>query len=318
MGIGNELITQLAILQVAVPLGVILVNALIPVASLSGALFRTTAILGLLVYTALAGIWLFPPWWTPFVFALLQLLITTLQVRRLGARSRGGSVWRIAELCVSLAGAAGVAMHILPAVQGRIPPEVAIDLAMPLGPGRYLVVSGGAAAQINSHFFTLNLPRAAAYRGQSHAMDIIGINAAGLRTSGISPANPALYEIYGADVLAPCTGAVLVAIDYVPDNPVPEVNRDAMTGNSVVLDCVGLAVVLAHFIPDSLTVAEGETVKVGQKIAEVGNSGNSGEPHLHVHVQEIAPRAQPISGEPLWFTIDGRFLVRNSQFTIRP
>ncbi|RFP87597.1 M23 family peptidase [Rhodobacteraceae bacterium 63075] len=311
---GNELINQLFIWQVVLPLGVILINALVPVATGAGALLRTTIILGLLAYTALSGIWLFPPWWTPFVFVVFQLLITWRQVRHVKARGRVGSVWQISETSLSLAGIAGVAFLTLPALQGRTPPDVVIDLAMPLGPGRYLVISGGATPQINSHFFTLDLPRAAPFRGQSHGIDVIGIDAFGFRTSGISPADPTLYKIYEADVLAPCNGTVIAVTDGVPDNVVPDMNRDAMTGNSVVLECDGLAVVLAHFIPGSLSVTEGETVEIGQGIANVGNSGNSGEPHLHVHVQEIASRDQPISGEPLWFTIEGRFLVRNTRF----
>lgn len=311
---GNELINQLAILQVVFPLGVIFVSAMIRVATLAGALLRMTAILGLLFYTALAGMWLFPPWWTPIVLGALQLLITFWQVRRLRARGPARPVWKVAEAGVSLAGIAGIATLMLPAVQGRTPPDVATDLSMPVGPGRYLVISGGAAPQINSHFFTLDRPGAAVFRGQSYAVDIIGITAAGLRTTGISPADPSLYEIYGADVLAPCNGTVVQTIDGIPDNPVPQMNRDVLTGNSVVLDCEGLAVVLAHFIPQSLTVAEGDSVEIGQKLAEVGNSGNSGEPHLHVHVQEIAPRDRPISGEPLWFTIEGSFFVRNDRF----
>lgn len=137
------------------------------------------------------------------------------------------------------------------------------------------------------HFFTLDRPGAAVFRVQSYAVDIIGITAAGLRMTGISPADPSLYEIYGADVLAPCNGTVVQTIDGIPDNPVPQMNRDVLTGNSV---------------------------EIGQKIAEVGNLGNFGEPHLHVHVQEIAPRDRPKSGEPLWFTIEGSFFVRNDRF----
>jgi hypothetical protein len=271
-----------------------------------------------LLYSALAGLWLFPPWWTPFALALLQLLAAWWQTHRLKARGDAGSIWKITEAGVALAGLAGAVLLVLPAVQGRTPPQVAIDLDMPLGPGRYLVVSGRAAPQINSHVFTLDLPRASALRGQSYALDIIGITAVGLRASGISPSDPALYEIYGADVVAPCDGTVRVAIDGIPDNQVPIMNRDAMTGNAVILECDGLAVVLAHFIPGSLAVSEGDTVQAGAKIAEVGNSGNSGEPHLHVHVQEIVEGNAPLSGDPLWFTINGNFPVRNTRFVVPP
>jgi hypothetical protein len=314
----NDLINQLAILQLLVPLAVMSLNAVIPVVGNLGTLLRTAAILGLLLYTAIAGMWLFPPWWTPFVLAALQIVIAGWQLHRVSTKKPVRPVWFIGEVAVGAVAVVGIVLLTLPAVKGRTPQEVAIDLDMPLGPGRYLVISGGAAPQINSHFFTFDLPRAADLRGQSYALDIIGINAAGLRTSGISPSDPSLYAIYGADVLAPCAGTVLVTVDGVPDNPVPIMNRASMAGNSVVLACDGLAVVLAHFIPDSLTVAEGDDVEVGQKIAKVGNSGNSGEPHLHVHVQTIGPDDAPLSGEPLWPTVEGDFLVRNSRFVVMP
>ena len=314
----NDLINQLALLQVIMPIGVMVLNAVIPVADKLGVLLRTASILGLLFYTALAGVWLFPPWWTPIILSCAQIVIAGWQIRRVSMKKPARSVWLFGEVAAALIASIGVGLVILPTIKGRTPPEVAIDLDMPLGPGRYLVISGGAAPQINAHFFTLNRPSASEFRGQSYALDIIGINAAGLRTSGISPTDPSLYAIYGADVLAPCAGTVLVAVDGVPDNPVPIMNRASMAGNSVVLACDGLAVVLAHFSPDSLTVAEGDDVEVGQRIAKVGNSGNSGEPHLHVHVQTIASDDAPLSGEPLWLTVEGNFLVRNSRFVVRP
>jgi murein DD-endopeptidase MepM/ murein hydrolase activator NlpD len=43
----------------------------------------------------------------------------------------------------------------------------------------------------------------------------------------------------------------------------------------------------------------------------VGNSGNTDEPHLHIHVQRPGPPSAPLSGEPRSVTFDGRFLVRN-------
>ncbi len=109
---------------------------------------------------------------------------------------------------------------------------------------------------------------------------------------------------------------MLATVDGVPDNEVPEMNRESMTGNSVILDCDGLAVVLAHFIHGSINVSEGDLVATGEQIALVGNSGNSGEPHLHVHVQTIVSPEAPIAGEPLWFTINGDFLIRNSWFVV--
>lgn len=313
----TDLIFQLILLQVAVPLIVIALNAIVPAASLTGLILRTVAILMLLQYSAMAGIWLFPPWWTPYVLMGLHMLLSVWLWRQLRRRSPAKILWMITETGVSLIAVVGAIFLALPAYQVRGAPDVVIDLAMPLGPGRYLVISGGATPAINAHFYTLDRASTVGFRGQSYAVDIIGINQFGLRAPGISPTDPAKYAIYGRDVVAPCAGTVLATIDGVPDNEVPEMNCDDMTGNSVILECDGLAVVLAHFIPGSLNVSEGDQITTGQQIALVGNSGNSGEPHLHVHVQTIASSETPISGEPLWFTLNSDLPFRNSRFVVK-
>lgn len=82
---------------------------------------------------------------------------------------------------------------------------------------------------------------------------------------------------------------MLATVDGVPDNEVAELKRDSMTGNSVIVDCDSLAVILAHFIPGSINVSEGDLVATGQKIALIGNSCSSGKLQPHVHIQTITP-----------------------------
>jgi murein DD-endopeptidase MepM/ murein hydrolase activator NlpD len=43
---------------------------------------------------------------------------------------------------------------------------------------------------------------------------------------------------------------------------------------------------LAHLQRHSALVMAGDTVRDGQALARVGNSGNSDEPHLHIQVQD--------------------------------
>ncbi len=310
-----DLLVRLALWQVGVPLVLMAVHALVPSASRTGLILRIAAILLVLCYTALAGLWLFPPWWTPYLLIALHLL-TSLRLWRRYRDPGAGRPRRFAEVGVAAALLTAAGLMILPVHRGRTSPDVAIDLAQPLGPGRYLVISGGADKAINAHFETLDGEGASDFRGQSHAVDIIGIDALGLRAAGISPSNPSAYLIYGREVRAPCAGRVTSAVDGIADNAVPAMNRDSMTGNSLILDCAGRAVVMAHFAPGSLAVRGGDRVETGQRVARVGNSGNSGEPHLHVHVQTLAGPDAPISGEPLWFTIDGELPVRNSRFTV--
>ena len=57
----------------------------------------------------------------------------------------------------------------------------------------------------------------------------------GLRARGVQPAAPRAYFTHGARVLAPCAGRVVIAVDGLPAMPVPELDRDHMAGNHVVL-----------------------------------------------------------------------------------
>jgi murein DD-endopeptidase MepM/ murein hydrolase activator NlpD len=104
--------------------------------------------------------------------------------------------------------------------------------------------------------------------------------------------------------------------DGVADMPVPQMDRANMTGNSIMLACDGSFVLLAHLAPGSISVQQDQTVGVGQQIGQVGNSGNTGEPHLHIHVQSMLATVDPISADPVWFTVNGQFLVRNARFEV--
>jgi murein DD-endopeptidase MepM/ murein hydrolase activator NlpD len=72
---------------------------------------------------------------------------------------------------------------------------------------------------------------------------------------------------------------------------------------------------MAHLQSGSVAVAEGDNIQSGDRIGAVGNSGNTAEPHLHIHAQRAGTADAPLSGEPLPIRIDGRFLVRNDRLT---
>lgn len=132
-------------------------------------------------------------------------------------------------------------------------------------------------------------PRFRAYRGSSYGVDIVKIDRFGLRAKGIVPSDLADYQIYGQPVLAPCAGKILQAIDGLPDMQIPQIDSVNRSGNHVLLRCGDVDFLLAHFRPQSLSVRSGMDVRVGDRLAEVGNSGTSDEPHLHIHAQ--SPRS---------------------------
>jgi murein DD-endopeptidase MepM/ murein hydrolase activator NlpD len=90
-----------------------------------------------------------------------------------------------------------------------------------------------------------------------------------------------------------------------PDNP---------AGNylAIEMESSPFTIVLAHVQKSSFLIEKGERVQKGQPLCRVGNSGNTSEPHLHIHAVK--------SGEDLLFEGAGipmkfnhRFLVRNNR-----
>jgi hypothetical protein len=115
------------------------------------------------------------------------------------------------------------------------------------------------------------------------------------------------YGCYGVPVVAPVSGYVVSAHDGEPD-AIPGLlsnNFEAPTGNHVMIRMeTGTYLVIAHLKNGSLTVKTGETVAEGQVIGQCGNSGNTSEPHIHIHHQRQDPTVYPVNfaeGLPLYF-----------------
>lgn len=313
--------TIFILIQILLPLILIGWLAFLPSRNLlgMGIQFLVTAIA--LVAIARMGIWIFPPWWTPYLYGVLFMLALGLgfskhQPKRRMPLSCPGWLMVIGFVAFGVF-ASNEAVR---SWTGQFPiAATAVDLTFPLRGDNFLILNGGSNIRINAHLKTLDesVPRFQAYRGQSYGTDIIQVNRWGWRSPGISPKNPAAYLIYGATVFAPCAGQVVQAIDGFPDMTIPEIDLVNRAGNHVILRCGESEVLLAHFRPQSLLVDSGMTVAVGDAIAEVGNSGASTEPHLHIHAQRPGSLAVPLSGDPLPIRFDSRFLTRGDRLTVR-
>lgn len=100
------------------------------------------------------------------------------------------------------------------------------------------------------------------------------------------------YLSYGEPVLAVADGTVVKAIADVPDTVTEagklptDVSFADLGGNIVVLDIGdGVYVSYFHLAPGSPTVKAGDKVTRGTVVGRLGNSGNSGGPHLHFQLQ---------------------------------
>jgi len=308
-------------LQFALPLILVALIGIAPLRSTLGFWVQAVATAAGLFAIGLVGQWILPPWWAPYAFGgtLLLAIPTGLYRSRPFASvvPSGVGGWVVGALYLALGGVA--ANQAVLALGGRTPPpSKLVDLVFPLEHGTYLIVNGGSDLNINAHMKTLDsaVPRFRAWRGQSYGIDIVKIDGLGLRANGLQPSEPSAYRIYGAKVHAPCAGEVVSTTDGLPDMQVPETDRAHMAGNHVTLRCGNADVLLGHFRPGSLTVATGTRVSVGELIAAVGNSGNSDEPHLHVHAQRPGFANEPMSGDPLPMRFNGRFLVRNDRVSV--
>ena len=281
----------------------------------SGALLRLFMTTAYLVAIALAGLWLIVPW----PLTILYFAILALQAYPIDRRVQSVPRWpqrRVEWFGLALNGLMAIAFVGLAgtAIRARWPPqEQIVDLDFPLHDATYLVANGGSSDLINAHVQTLTAPRFRDYRGQSYGVDIVEVNSFGMRAPGLVPRDPRAYAIFGKPIHAPCSGVVLRAEDGRPDMPPPQPDREHLPGNFVFMECGGVHVLLGHMERGTVQVRSGEHVHAGAVLGNVGNSGNTNEPHLHIHAQRPATDDAFLSGDPLPIRMNGRFLVRNDR-----
>jgi len=311
----------LYLLQATAPPVLIAWLVFAPPQSAAGFWMQALSIGVALVALSLTGIWMFPPWWAPYGFGALLLA----SVASGAAKRRSRSFWPEGYMgWLSMAGFAALALYAanetrVALAARELPEGRTIDLSSPLAPGDYLVANGGGAPSVNAHATLLDqsINQHRPYWGTAYGVDLVALDRWGLRADGIMPSDPSHYRIFGRSVIAPCAGEVVVAVDGRPDMQVPLADSAHLAGNHVILRCPGADILLGHFRQGSVIVKIGQSVVTGEAIAQVGNSGNTSEPHLHINAQTPGTAEAPFSGAPIPIRINGRYLVRNDRFEVQ-
>ena len=114
----------------------------------------------------------------------------------------------VESVAQSVLGTAFTAMTTL-ALRGRKARAPVLDLAFPLRGGTFQVGQGGASRAVNYHF---------SHPSQRYALDVLSLNRLGIRAQGIYPRQPQRYAIWGAEIVSPCDGVVMAAVDGFPDS----------------------------------------------------------------------------------------------------
>lgn len=194
----------------------------------------------------------------------------------------------------------------------RVFNEQPVTLRLPLSSGDYAVLHGGSKESMNHH---------APVPAQRYALDIVALDGMGKRAQGLGwPDALSGYASFGKPVVAPCDGEIISAEGALDDQAIGTTNEKAPAGNHIALHCQGVTVLLAHLQRGSVTLTVGATVKTGQALGLIGNSGNTSEPHLHVHavrgkVSDYDSFGATGEAVPIVFERFG-FLARNDVVTL--
>ncbi|MCL7944194.1 M23 family metallopeptidase [Marinobacter sp. ATCH36] len=260
----------------------------------------------LLIHYAGAWAWLggFWPWlfWVGLLLSAARFLVRRMPALPLKP------VWRplvIVSLGFNLAVLAAIAVPAWSALGAGIVREEPVVLEWPLVQGQYRVGQGGNSHVMNHHY---------GIDAQHHAIDVVRIGRLGLRAHRVFPQALEDYGIWNSPVTAPCSGEVTNAAVNLPDQNPPVSDRDNPAGNFVAIYCRDVTVVLAHLRNGSVSLQPGDWLEAGEMIGQVGNSGNTSEPHLHMHAVKGRVSGHDAlmweaNGLPMSF--GGRYLVRN-------
>lgn len=266
---------------------------------------RLGAVGGLVFLVFLAGPWAFSSYYLRFLLLTAFAVAAVRRLARTGWRPKGAlpvARHRFASGFVALAALAVLVLDGL-AVRGRFPPGTPVELTFPLTGCAYYVLQGGNSPVTNP--FQRIAPSG------RFAVDLVKLNRLGNRADRPIPVQLSDYEIFGDVVYSPCGGAVVRVRDGLPDNHPPQADTRNTEGNHVVLQCQGVELLIAHLMRGSVLPRDGDRVTRGQPLGQVGNSGNSSEPHLHLQANRPVEGGTTLAGEAVPMRFDGRFLSMN-------
>lgn len=238
-----------------------------------------------------------------YFFSILYLFAFVMSYKRMRKSKKAESkILRSVNIGISTLLILFLSLMNFLALRGYRVPGNTVELSSPFRHESFIVINGGSRPMINAHFNG---------SAQSFALDIVGLNHWGMRASTVAGgANLSNYVIYGKPIYSPCEGEVLIVVDEFDDLIPPGKDTVHIAGNHILIDFDGKEVLLAHFKKGSIKVKVGDRVDTNTLLGEVGNTGNTSEPHLHVHVEQGGVSNTILNGKAIPFTIDGKYLKR--------
>lgn len=290
-------------IQIVVPALLIGVIAIQHQSSRSRWLVTCLAFGMVVTYLLLSARWDISSVYLRILIPIAFLVAGVIGYKKISRAAAGGMLQAALFWSISLGLIVAMSGFLWFSLRGYLLPSQAIDLRSPLKES-FVVLNGGDSPFTNAHFRV---------RPQNFALDIVGINAVGNRAALFgSSRDLQSYVIYGSPIISPCDGKISALVNDLPDLIPPARDTEHPAGNHVLIECEGVEVLLAHMQQDSVAVVVNDTVTTGDLLGKVGNSGNTTEPHLHIHAERLGEPGVILDGQSVPITIAGRFLVRNS------
>jgi hypothetical protein len=182
--------------------------------------------------------------------------------------------------------------------QGR-----AITVAAPLRGGRWLV-GNGCCSPINAHRGATLAIDGTIRTPERFAIDFVQLDTENRLFRGPLDALGS-YAFFGAPILSVAGGRIVHTRDTLPEQVPGRLPAGATIqtagGNEVVVDIGGGRYAFyAHLQPGSVRVRAGQTVRAGDVLGLLGNTGNTDAPHLHFHIMD-SPSPLQSNGLPFTF-----------------
>jgi len=189
-----------------------------------------------------------------------------------------------------------------------VPHDATPVLGPPLGHGTWVAVHHPGWARGHRRVF-YPAARGNVLPGR-FAIDFVKVSPEGAVSCGDSD-RPSDAFGYGDSVLAVADGRIAAVRDGVAESITirgnPAHDPETAPGNYVVLALArGKFATYEHLRPGSIRVREGDRVRRGAVLGELGFTGDSTDPHLHFHVSDSAA---PLGGEGLPFLFDSLTLL---------
>lgn len=240
-------------------------------------------------------------WSTWWIRLLVGISLVFIVMRELGVPVPGLPV-------AVVLGILAVLYYVRPPASQRAPARVGAPVS-----GRWVAINS-PGQKVPSHI--------RAY-GQAYAIDLFQLDPHAPTRLGWSlrGKRPEASPCFGRPVLAVADGEVVAVLDsqrdhlsrgswpllmwMVVDGLVRELRGATwILGNHVIIRHVdehgAFFSVYAHLRRASTTVRPGERVEQGQPVAQVGNTGNSSEPHLHIQLMDRRRLTEAVGIPMLW------------------